>query len=183
MIRDVKLQDGFTDSTQKGNSVYWVNSAQMTERRRDGLWWFRSSQLEVQTDFLGNSKSVTLYGYCPVTNMASQAAAHMRHLRRLAFTREVQQMAVKVVKYGCAAYCFRTYAMGVTAVSIVLPVCPSRIAGSVSCACLHVMYPCTCQTCRFHTLCSAVHRTKHVPNTEQQGRHPTAAVLAAVLPH
>lgn len=128
------------------------------------------------------SKSVTLYGHL-VTIMASQAAAHVRHLRRLAFTREVQQMAVKVVKYGCAAYCFRTYVMGVTAVSIVLPVCPSRIAGSVYCACLHVMYPCTRQTCQAHTLCSAVHRTKHVPNTEQQGRHPTAAVLAAVLPH
>lgn len=51
-------------------------------------------------------------------NMGSQAAAHFAHLRRLAFTKEVQQMAFTFVKYGSAVYCFRTYVMALTAVSI-----------------------------------------------------------------
>ncbi len=49
--------------------------------------------------------------------MSSQAAAHVRYLRRLALTKEVQQMAFNIVKYGSAAYFFRTYVMGLTAVS------------------------------------------------------------------
>jgi len=49
--------------------------------------------------------------------MGSQAAAHFAHLRRLAFTKEVQQMAFTFVKYGSAVYCFRTYVMALTAVS------------------------------------------------------------------
>lgn len=49
--------------------------------------------------------------------MANTSAAHFAHLRRLALTREVQQMAVKFVKYGSAAYFFRAYVMGVTAVN------------------------------------------------------------------
>ncbi len=49
--------------------------------------------------------------------MGSQAAAHFAHLRRLAFTKEIQQMAFTFVKYGSAVYCFRTYVMGLTAVS------------------------------------------------------------------
>ncbi len=49
--------------------------------------------------------------------MGSQAAAHFAHLRRLAFTKEVQQMAFTFVKYGSAVYCFRTYVMGLTAVN------------------------------------------------------------------
>ena len=50
--------------------------------------------------------------------MSSPAAAHVRHLRRLALTRDVQQMALTFVKYGSAAYFFRTYVMGVTAVGL-----------------------------------------------------------------
>ena len=49
--------------------------------------------------------------------MGSHAAAHFAHLRRLAFTKEVQDMAMTFVKYGSAAYCFRTYVMGLTAVN------------------------------------------------------------------
>ena len=50
-------------------------------------------------------------------SMGSQAAAHFAHLRRLAFTKEVQQMAFTFVKYGSAVYCFRTYVMALTAVT------------------------------------------------------------------
>ena len=50
--------------------------------------------------------------------MAHASAVQFAQLRRLALTREVQQMAVKFVKYGSAAYFFRTYVMGVTAVNV-----------------------------------------------------------------
>lgn len=49
--------------------------------------------------------------------MAPASAAHFASLRRLSFAREVQQIAFSFVKYGSAAYFFRTYVMGVTAVS------------------------------------------------------------------
>ena len=49
--------------------------------------------------------------------MAHVSAAHFAYLRRLALTREVQQMAVKFVKYGSAAYFVRAYVVGVTAVN------------------------------------------------------------------
>ena len=48
--------------------------------------------------------------------MSPASAAHFARLRRLAVTREIQQMAFTFVKFGSAAHFFRTYVMGLTAV-------------------------------------------------------------------
>ena len=88
--------------------------------------------------------------------MSRASAAHFAYLRRLAFTREVQQMAVKFVKYGSAAYFFRTYVMGVTAV--IMPVAAftplsTQMASGMASLKLRPS--------------SAVHRTKYVSYTKQ----------------
>ena len=50
--------------------------------------------------------------------MSSKAAMQAGgRLRRVTFAKEIQQMAVTCVQYGSAAYCFRKYVLGVTAVS------------------------------------------------------------------
>ena len=100
--------------------------------------------------------------------MAHASAAHFAHLRRLALTREVQQVAIKFVKYGSAAYFFRAYVMGVTAVnnSFILH-CPSNDLRPPMNFCV----------------VSAVHRTEHVSHFEHQGRHSITAVFSAGCQH
>ena len=95
------------------------------------------SFVHLQT-FSGEEEGKTLHKHVPQyvlepehsladITMAHASAAHFAHLRRLALTREVQQVAIKFVKYGSAAYFFRAYVMGVTAVnnSFILH-CPSN---------------------------------------------------------
>ena len=51
--------------------------------------------------------------------MSSRSASFSRSAWRSAVSRDAQQMALTFIKYGSAAYVFRTYVMGLTAVSAV----------------------------------------------------------------
>ncbi len=113
-------------------------------------------------------------------SMGSQAAAHFAHLRRLAFTKEVQQMAFTFVKYGSAVYCFRTYVMALTAV-IFEPKCLGLLLRLFSRKTLESGRIVRQATFKVHIPYPAVHGTEYVSNTQQQGRHPTTAILAAVF--
>lgn len=92
--------------------------------------------------------------------MAHASAAHIARLRRLALTKEVQQMAVRFVKYGSAAYFFRAYVMGVTAVNDRARYCKS----------VYVVLQLTSDTASYGLLhVSAVHRAEHVSHIKHQG--------------